>query len=53
MGTELYILSVKDNYYEVALPKNTTGWIERKDTIVVPSKRANTKDFWQGFSCYR
>ncbi|AUG56032.1 Gamma-D-glutamyl-L-lysine endopeptidase [Acetivibrio saccincola] len=38
MGTELYILSVKDNYYEVALPKNTTGWIERKDTIVVPAK---------------
>lgn len=43
MGTELYILSVKENYYEVALPKNATGWIERKDTIVIPSKRSIPK----------
>ncbi|NLI56933.1 MAG: C40 family peptidase [Clostridium sp.] len=43
MGTELYILSVKENYYEVALPKGTTGWIERKDTIVVPAKQSIPK----------
>lgn len=43
MGTELYIVNVKENYYEVALPKNTTGWVERKDTIVVPAKQSITK----------
>lgn len=43
MGTELYILNIKENYYEVALPRGTTGWVERKDTIVIPVKQSITK----------
>jgi len=37
MGTEFYIKSIKDSYYEVALPGGMTGWITTKDTIKLPA----------------
>ena len=35
MGTKLYVLSKIDNWYEVALPLNNTGWLESTDTIEI------------------
>lgn len=35
LGTELYCISKTDNWYEVALPMNSTGWIEGTDTFQV------------------
>ncbi|TYQ14820.1 UNVERIFIED_CONTAM: Cell wall-associated hydrolases (invasion-associated proteins) [Acetivibrio alkalicellulosi] len=49
MGTELYVKSIRENYYEVALPWDMTGWIDRKDTIVVSSKDPVTKTSSQDF----
>ncbi|MDQ2086052.1 SH3 domain-containing protein [Herbivorax sp. ANBcel31] len=43
MGTELYVLTIMGNYYKVALPWDMTGWVERKDTIVVPVKKSIKK----------
>lgn len=33
LGTELYLIKKTDNWYEVALPMNTSGWIEDTDTL--------------------
>lgn len=35
LGTELYCISKSNNWYEVALPMNTTGWIEDTDTLQI------------------
>ena len=35
MGTELFVKSKKKNYYEVMVPGKLTGWIEKKDTILI------------------
>lgn len=35
LGTELYCISKTDNWYEVALPMSTTGWIEDADTLEI------------------
>jgi len=35
MGTEFFVKSKKENYYEVVVPGNLTGWIEQKDTIEI------------------
>ena len=33
LGTELYLIKKTDNWYQVALPKNTSGWIEATETL--------------------
>ena len=33
LGTELFCISKSENWYEVALPSNTTGWIKDSDTL--------------------
>lgn len=33
LGTELYLIKKTDNWYEVALPMNTSGWIENTETL--------------------
>lgn len=33
LGTELYLIKKTDNWYEVALPMNTSGWIEDTETL--------------------
>lgn len=38
MGTEFFIVSMKDSNYEVALPLGMTGWISTKDTIKLPAE---------------
>ena len=35
LGTELYCISKTNNWYEVALPMNTIGWIEDTDTLQI------------------
>lgn len=35
LGTELYCISKIDTWYELALPMNTTGWIEDFDTLQI------------------
>ena len=35
LGTELYCISKTNNWYEVALPTNTTGWVEDADTLQI------------------
>lgn len=35
MGTEFFVKSKKKNYYEVVVPGNLTGWVEKKDTIQI------------------
>jgi cell wall-associated NlpC family hydrolase len=35
LGTELYSINKKANWYEVNLPMNTTGWIEDTDTLQI------------------
>src|SRR5680860_198528 len=33
LGTELYLIKKTENWYEVALPMNTSGWIETTDAL--------------------
>lgn len=33
LGTELYVINKKDNWYEVSLPMNTTGWVKDINTL--------------------
>ncbi|MFZ5985957.1 MAG: NlpC/P60 family protein [Bacillota bacterium] len=49
MGTELYIKSSKDSFYEVVLPGNISGWIDRKDTIRLSVKSPIPKTSAQDF----
>jgi len=35
MGTEFYCLNKANNWYEVALPMNSKGWIENTDTLQI------------------
>lgn len=39
MGTEFFVKSKKKNYYEVIVPGKQTGWIEMKNTILVPTDK--------------
>ena len=38
LGTELYCIGKTDDWYEVALPLNTTGWIKDTDTQQIQSE---------------
>lgn len=38
LGTELFCINKTDNWYEVALPLNTTGWIKDTDTLKIQTK---------------
>ena len=40
MGTEFFVKSKKKNYYEVVVPGNLTGWVEKKDTIQIGADSA-------------
>lgn len=49
MGTEFFVKSKKKNYYEVAVPGNLNGWVEKKDTILIESDstipKTSSEDF--------
>jgi cell wall-associated NlpC family hydrolase len=40
MGTEFFVKDKKKNYYEVIVPGKLTGWVEKKDTILIGADSA-------------
>ena len=57
MGTELYSLNNVDNWYEVILPENKTGWIDLNGTMQIainaPIPKTTSEDFLRTVDKYK